>query len=299
MSRLVLQTWNCFGAAQNAFAVLRRKGPPDAHRFGHPQLRRVLEEADIVCFQEVFLSDVEHFFDGLVHGHKHRDHNLSTWWPLTFGGSGLGIASRFPILERVLRPFRRPHAGAERFARKGMLHARVQVAGETGAPPFEVDVVTTHLQAGYSAGARSIRERQLREIRMLVDEVGSADRSFVVCGDLNIDGLRPAREAGEYVALTRTLSDFRDVGADDDHATFHPHPEINALAHRFEAGSPQQRIDYVLFRPPRTNGVAIEACELVLHTPLDAGGPAPTFASDHFGLRVVLRAYAPDALLPK
>jgi endonuclease/exonuclease/phosphatase family metal-dependent hydrolase len=295
MSKLVLQTWNCFGAAQNAFAVLRRKGPPDAHRFGHPHLRRVLEEADVVCFQEVFLSDVEHFFDGLVHGHKHRDHNLSTWWPLTFGGSGLGIASRFPILERVLRPFRRPHLGAERFARKGMLHARVQVAGQAPASPFEVDVVTTHLQAGYSTQARLIRERQLREIRELVDEVGSRDRSFVVCGDLNIDGLLPAREAGEYVALTRTLSDFRDVGADDDHATFHPHPEINALAHRFDAGSPQQRIDYVLFRPPRQNGVAVEMCELVLHRPLDVGGRGATFASDHFGLRVVLRADGPDA----
>lgn len=294
MSRLVLQTWNCFGAAQTAFAVLRRKGPPDAHRFGHPHLRRVLEEADVVCFQEVFLSDVESFFDGLVHGHKHRDHNLSTWWPPTFGGSGLGIASRFPILERLLRPFRRPHLGAERFARKGMLHARVHVAGQAGGPPFEVDVMTTHLQAGYSTQARLIRERQLREIRELVDEVGASGRAFVVCGDLNIDGLRPGRETGEYAALTRTLSDFHDVGADDDHATFHPHPEINALAHRFEAGSPQQRIDYVLFRAPRDSGVSVETCELVLDRPLDAGGVSPTFASDHFGLRVVLRAHRTD-----
>lgn len=292
MSRLVLQTWNCFGAAQDAVAVLRRRGPPDAHRFGHPDLRRVLEEADVVCFQEVFLSDVERFFDGLIHGHKHRDHNLSTWWPPTFGGSGLGIASRFPLLERMSRPFRRPHLGAERFARKGMLHARVQVAAMSNdaARPFEVDVLTTHLQAGYSTSARLVRERQLREIRQLVDEVGSLDRSFVVCGDLNIDGLKPTRETGEYGALTRTLFDFHDVGADDDHATFHPHPEFNALAHRFDAGSPRQRIDYVLFRAPRTNGVTVEACEIILDRPLPSHGPLRTFASDHFGLRVVLRA---------
>lgn len=284
MSRIVLQTWNCFGAAQTAAAVLRRRGPPDAHRFGHPKLRRTLEEADIVCFQEVFLSDVESFFDGLGHSHKQRDHNLSTFWPLTFGGSGLGIASRFPILDKLMRPFRKPHVGPERFARKGMLHARVHVGG---TQPFEVDVVTTHLQAGYSDGARRVRERQLSEIRDLVDEVGSADRAFVVCGDLNIDGLRPVRDTGEYAALTRTLADFFDLGADDDHATFHPHPEVNPLAYRFEPAGARQRIDYVLFRPPRTQHVTAEACEIVLDRALDGGH---TFASDHFGLRVVLRA---------
>ncbi len=290
MSRLVLQTWNCFGAAQSAVAVLRRRGPPDAHRFAHPDVRRVLEEADVVCFQEVFLTDVESFFDGLVHLHKHRDHNLSTWWPLTFGGSGLGIASRFPFLEKLSRPFRRPHVGAERFARKGMLHARVRVDGTETTAGFEVDVLTTHLQAGYSLGARIVRERQLRELRHFVDEVGSAERAFVVCGDLNIDGLKPSRAQGEYAALTETLDDFHDLGADDDHATFHPHPEINALAYRFEAGGPRQRIDYVLFRPPRERHVAAKACEVVFDRPLVAGRGAQTFASDHFGLRVVLHA---------
>ena len=288
MSRVVLQTWNCFGAAQTAGAVLRRRGPPDAHRFEHPTLRTTLEEADIVCFQEVFLTDVESFFDRLAHGFKHRDNNLSTFWPLTFGGSGLGIASRFPILDKLMRPFRRPQLGPERFARKGMLHARVHVAA-SGAEtePFEVDVLTTHLQAGDAAEARRVREVQLHQIRDLVDEVGSLDRAFVVCGDLNIDGLRSGRETGEYVALRRTLADFSDLGADDDHATFHPHPEINPLAYRFEAAGPRQRIDYVLFRPPRAQHVTADACQIVLDRPLDGGR---TFASDHFGLRVVLRA---------
>lgn len=286
MSRIVLQTWNCFGAAQTAGAVLRWKGPPDPHRFEHPTLRRVLEEADIVCLQEVFLSDVESFFDNLVHSHKQRDTNASTFWPPTFGGSGLGIASRFPILDKLVRPFRKPHVGPERFARKGMLHARVH-ASPAGAEGFEVDIVTTHLQAGYSDGARRVRERQLAEIRELVEEVGSPTRAFVVCGDLNIDGLRPVREAGEYVALTRALSDFNDLGAEDDHATFHPHPEHNPLAYRFEPSGPRQRIDYVFFRPPAERHVTVEACEIVLDRPLDEGR---TFASDHFGLRVVLRA---------
>lgn len=287
MSRIVLQTWNCFGAAQTAAAVLRWRGPPDPHRFDHPTLIRVLEEADIVCFQEVFLSDVERFFDGLGHSHKQRDTNASTLWPPTFGGSGLGIASRFPILDRLVRPFRKPHVGPERFARKGMLHARVHVQGDATSEGFEVDVVTTHLQAGYTDGARRVRERQLAEIRELVDEIGSPARPFIVCGDLNIDGLRPVREAGEYVALTRTLPDFLDLGADDDHATFHPHPEHNPLAYRFEPAGARQRIDYVLFRAPHTRHVSAEACEIVLDRPLD---DLRTFASDHFGLRVVLTA---------
>lgn len=283
MRRFSLKTWNCFGAVQDAKSFLISKEPADPHRFTSEALRRAVEGIDIVCMQELFVRRAEAFFDGLTHDHKVRDTNSSTLWPLTFGGSGLGIASRFPIVDRALVSFSRPSVSAERFARKGLLHARVQVGDDE---PLEVDVVTTHMQSGYDAKARAVRARQVRELRDLVDRVGAPDRPVVVCGDMNIDGSTGTRGEGEYRVLAEALHDFVDVGADDDRATFHPHPDVNPLAHRFEPG-PRQRIDYVFYRAPRGVGMEVLASAVRFEDALPDSGRLGTFASDHFALEVV------------
>lgn len=279
MGELTIQTWNCFGAAQTLRSALASRGVVDAHRLSHPELKRTVAEADIVCVQELYLGDAEAFFDGLEQPHKTRDDNRSTFWPLTVGGSGLGVASRLPIRSRALRPFSRPHVGSERLARKGLLHVRI----EAGAA--DIDVITTHMQSGYDDKARSVRERQLGELRSMVDELGASDRAFVVCGDFNICGL--SQQGREYTALARTLDDFVDLGAAEDAPTYHPHPELNSLAHRFEAKSPAQRVDYVFFRAARDAGPRPVSCQITLSKRLDGHGPS-TFASDHFGLRATL-----------
>lgn len=281
MADLVIQTWNCFGTAQNLRAVMAWRGVIDPHRLEHPEVRKGLREPDILCVQELFLGDAEAFFDGLDHPHKTRDANSSTLWPFTIGGSGLGVASRLPFSARTLRPFSRPHVGSERFARKGVLHVRVDM-GEG----VEIDVITTHMQSGYDDKARGVRARQLEELRGAVDELGSPDRAFVVCGDLNICGLS-ARRSDEYAAVGKVLSDFTDLGATEDVATFVPDPEVNTLAHRFEATSPKQRLDYVLFRPALEKGPLPVSCEVALAERLEGHGPT-TFASDHFAVRVRL-----------
>jgi endonuclease/exonuclease/phosphatase family metal-dependent hydrolase len=281
MTEIVLQTWNCFGAAQSLRSALSWRGVVDAHRLDHPEVKREVAAADIVCMQEVFLGDAEAFFDGLEHPHKLRDDNRATLWPLTVGGSGLAVASKLPFSSRAVRPFSRPHVGAERFARKGLLHVRVEI--EDGV---ELDLVTTHMQSGYDDGARRVRERQLTELREAVDTLGAEDRAFVVAGDLNICGLAEGR-ADEYATIRSVLPDFTDLGADDDAPTFHPHPEVNSLAHRFESSSPKQRVDYVLFRPAARGGPTPLGCELALSDRLEGHGPT-TFASDHFAVRVRL-----------
>ncbi len=278
MSSFLLKTWNCFGTAQSALAALRWRGAPDAHRFAHPEVARAVREADVLCLQELFISDAEEFFERLDHTHKARVGNRSTVFPLTFGGSGLGVASRFPLLCHATRSFSRPHVGAERFARKGVLHARIDLGGPV------VDVFTTHMQSGEGLSARDVRLRQLRELAGWVEELGAPERTAIVCGDLNIDGLSPARARGEYDALRGALPDFWDLGAEHDRPTFHPDPEVNELAHRFNAKSPRQRIDYVLFRPSRQRDVQPGPCELALERPVYDNGRR-TFASDHFALR--------------
>ena len=280
MSELTIQTWNCFGVAQSLRSALTSKGVVDPHRLVHPEVRKSVAEADIVCLQELYLDDAEAFFDGLDQPHKTRDDNRSQWWPFTVGGSGLGVASRLPFHSRALRPFSRPQVGSERLARKGLLHVRVN------AGAAEIDLITTHMQSGYDDRARAVRERQLGELRSMVDELGSADRTFVVCGDFNICGLsRSGRR--EYAALATMLHDFVDLGAEEDAPTFHPDPEVNSLAHRFEARSPVQRVDYVFFRAARESGPRPVKCQITLSGRLDGYGPS-TFASDHFGLRATL-----------
>src|SRR5260221_11426265 len=124
MAEFSLQTWNCFGAAQTLGAVLTWRGVVDPHRLEHPRVRNHVEEPDLVCMQELFLSDAEAFFDRLGHPHKARDENDTRFWPPTLAGSGLGIASRLPITSHSLRAFSRPQTNSERFARKGILHVR-------------------------------------------------------------------------------------------------------------------------------------------------------------------------------
>lgn len=240
-----------------------------------------LDRADVLCLQELWVKDAEALFDRLPHAHKAKDDNRTEWWPLTIGGSGLGVASRHPIVSRRIVPFSRPHAGAERFARKGILHARLAVHG------VEVDIVTTHFQSGTSSGSRRVRERHARELAGLLRELGD-ERAVVLTGDFNVDGLRSVR-ADEYAVLVDRLAGFQDVGADADVPTYHPHPHHNVLAHRFDRDAPAQRIDYVFFRPPRDGGVRIggfvRALDAVL--PSHEGG-ADTHPSDHFALVVDL-----------
>lgn len=275
-----IMTWNGFGAAQSAIAFLRWKGVPDGHRFEHADLHAAAADVDVLCIQEVFLSEAERFFDALPHPHKLRDENETRFSPLTFGGSGLAVVSRLPFLRQTLQAFAPPHVGTERFARKGMLHVRVEVFGTT------MDVISTHLQSGASAKARDIRKRQLGELRRFVDGVARPGGAVVVCGDLNIDG-RAANGRVEYAALTAAFEGFVDLGAASDWPTFHPHPEANALAHRYYASEGAQRLDYVLFRTG--DGIELGDLTRVLDQPFTSDAHPPTFASDHFALRARFR----------
>jgi endonuclease/exonuclease/phosphatase family metal-dependent hydrolase len=278
-----LQTWNCFGTAMNAKAVLRRRGPPDARRLSHPQLWRELHQVDALCIQEVWLQDVVELFDRLEFDHKLRDDSHWEWRPLTVGGSGLGLASRNPLVRHEVHNYRTAGVGTDGWVRKGFLLARLRVSE---SPLRELDLVTTHLQSNQGPRMREVRARQLAELRRAVEEFGSAERPFLVCGDLNIDGLGPSREQ-EYASLRQVLSEFEDLGAGPDQPTLCPEPQLNALAHRYWSDEPVQRLDYVLFRPARDGWARVSSIERVLDEPLPGNGDGiPVWASDHFGLRV-------------
>ncbi|MBW2453740.1 MAG: endonuclease/exonuclease/phosphatase family protein [Deltaproteobacteria bacterium] len=287
---LTVQTWNCFGVAMGPLGVIRGRGAPDAHRLIHPDVRDQLERADVVCMQELWIDEAVELFESLSFEHKVRDSNQRRWVPLTIGGSGLGIATRRPIIERQNKTFRERGWGTDRGARKGVLHARLRLAE---GPDRELDVFTTHVQAGFSGQSRRRRARQLTEIRQIVDELSAPDRPLLVCGDMNIDGLAGAR-GDEYAHLVETFSDLEDLGAAADEPTMCPDLELNALAHRYWSAEPLQRLDYLLYRPSRPAWLAVDQVERTLDQQLPPHGGPATYPSDHFGLQVRFRVDRSD-----
>jgi len=277
-----LVSWNCFGAAQGPLAVVRGHGAVSAHRFEHPALHAALADIDLLCVQELWLEEAVRAFAKPKHlPHRVLAENRWTLWPPTIGGSGLGVASRYPVLLTEFRAYSRPHVGSERFARKGMVHVRVALPSGV-----EVDVLTTHLQSGYERDAEVVRARHLAELRQFADDVGSDDRPLLVAGDLNVNGLAHVRDL-EYRTFTRIFSGYHDIFAEDDHVTFHP--KENRLAARYEPYASLQRVDYVLVR---NRGRTLEIVDkaLFLHEDLPPhGGFEPVPPSDHYALRVKLR----------
>lgn len=281
--QVTLQTWNCFGTAMDLKAVLRRRGPPDAHRLTHPAVWSELHRADVLCMQELWIPDAFELFDALEIEHKIRDSNENRLVPLSIGGSGLGIASRSPLVQSEQRWFRERGWGTDRGARKGWLHARIELDTSRHRA---LDVFTTHLQSGLSARCRAARSRQLQELGRAIDELAGAGRPLLVCGDMNIDGLEATRD-GEYDMLMEVLAGCEDLGARADLPTMCPDRSLNTLAHRYWAKEPVQRLDYLLFRPPADPWLSVDRVERFLDQQLPPHGGPATYASDHFGLRVV------------
>jgi endonuclease/exonuclease/phosphatase family metal-dependent hydrolase len=280
-----LLTLNVFGAARDATSFFRWRGIPSAARLSHPKLVELAASVDIACFQEVFLSEAEEFFDALPHAQKHRDTNETDWRSFTFGGSGLGLATRFPRVAGGVVRYSPPHKRTERFVRKGLLHATLDAAGH------RIDVITTHMQSGHDEGDRRVRERQIGELASLVARVAADDGACIVCGDLNIDG--QLESSAEFGRLRRALDGFEDLGGSEGFPTFVPKRDANSLAHLYDEDHPIMRLDYVWFRPPRSGTIRARGPVQVLREPLDESTDPPLHASDHFGLLATFETVKP------
>ena len=288
----VIATWNCFGQGQGFLDALTANRAPYGERLSHDEVTSTLASANVVCIQEVLSKDAETFFDGLGSA-RVRDHNGAHLASATLRGSGLGIASRHPLSSHRLAPFGGPRVGWDRLARKGTLHARMNIDG------VEIDVLTAHMQSGYDSAAVRVRAWQIEALGRRVAELGSDGRPFIVAGDFNVCGLESNER--EYESLCRALPDFEDLGAASNLPTFDPHPERNSLAHEVEPDSRAQRLDYLFVRSAR-RGAQVRARSVgrILDRPIDSKGEsvgvlparrpigARAFASDHFGLAASL-----------
>ena len=176
------------------------------------------------------------------------------------------------------------------FSTKGVLGMRLLL--RNGA---EIDVYTTHLDAGGSADDRKARRKQLEQIRKKIEKK-SKGRALIFAGDLNLEyDALPGTAINPDLALLRSelieplgLTDVgvrqtgKHFGHRVDWVLYRGTPAVNLqvlkygederFRHPFNRGLVDEKPDY--FEGMLSDHPALGVCFLVEKVP--PGGPAPT-----------------------
>ncbi len=155
------------------------------------------QDPDIVCFQEVHQRLP---WSGWVDQPRRLGDALNLQFVFQpnlrfgFGGYGLGVATRFPILR--VRRHRLPSVGEKRGA------LEVEIA----TPDGPVTAFCTHW------GLK--REERVRQGQAMAERMRRVQTPLVLCGDLN------ERPEADYVSAMLARADLRDCGAATDLPTY-------------------------------------------------------------------------------
>ncbi|MET0248543.1 MAG: endonuclease/exonuclease/phosphatase family protein [Sphingobium sp.] len=109
---------------------------------------------------------------------------------IRFAGSGLVIASRYPILAIMSDPYsRKTCAGFDCLSNKGVMMVRVAIPGL----PSPVDIASTHMNAQRASKVREGRhlaahQAQVKELRMFLDRYHRPSNPLILGGDFNMRG---------------------------------------------------------------------------------------------------------------
>jgi endonuclease/exonuclease/phosphatase family metal-dependent hydrolase len=205
----------------------------------------------------------------------------------TWGGGveGLGIVSRFPILESAHR--RLPHATDS--------EGRIVLSARLRCPAGELWVHTTHLSYRQQEGKQ--REDQ---VLALDDEITARalgnEQPQVLMGDFNTV---PASDEIRWLGGLTTLGGRRVFYQDAWDTVRAGEPGItwareNPFRARMNWLRPDRRIDYVFVTAPRRDGRGtVKDARVVFDRP-DGDGIYP---SDHFGVSADVQM-APDQIAP-
>ncbi len=171
-------------------------------------LRSKGQGPDIVLFQEAFSDDAKAAVRGAGYpavvagpdrrqrrtlpgeserqGHKWTKGELG----LRFVGSGLAVASAYPITAHGAEPFsRRACAGLDCLSNKGGMFARISLPGV----PQSLDIFDTHLNAQSASRVKPSRhlpvhEAQVLELGQFIDEERDLSNPIILGGDFNMRG---------------------------------------------------------------------------------------------------------------
>ena len=228
-------------------------------RFG--KISALIGGHDVVALQETFSGESRQIFDAKVYPYGYRQSHAG--FPKLLP-SGLALFSKCPLENIGFRAFEKCGTW-DCHARKGVLHATVQVPG---VGPIEL--YTTH----YQADAEFVRER-LDDNRILVDFVKENDKGnpTFLLGDFNF-----WEDEDEYGDLQDRLPSW------DLFRKFAPNAPGNTadpIGNPWIKGDGEaERIDYIFYVPSSKVDLEIDKAAVVL-----SDDPQ----SDHYGVHAKVR----------
>ncbi len=218
-----------------SYNVYLRPLLPDDQAFRAPRIGPELKGYDLVLLQEVFSdSSRRRLLDALGDAYPHRSRVLGRDSGV-FQDGGVMILSEWPIEAEAELTFGATCAGADCLADKGVLYARINKQGH------RLHVFATHLQA--SKRYRAVRERQIRALRAMIDEMDlPADEPVLIGGDLNVNRFADP-ETGAFTAMTNML----DATHPAPPAGGIHEPTKDAARNQLVYGTSHRLIDYLLY----------------------------------------------------
>ncbi len=214
-----------------------------------------MSEFDIVALQETFderwrnliIEELRRHWDGELNVVVSPDAEGR----MTNGGCL--ILTRLPIVESnsvIYEHFSTPKEyglGADGFAAKGVIHARIARSAEDADAENTIDVFVTHMEA------RSTAERELQypELGAFIKKVSDPDRPMLLLGDLNTRGNPEYRKdpASRYARLMKPLAESRASGSITDVWPELRGDEVGGTNEQ-ESSSIGNRIDYIILSNP-------------------------------------------------
>jgi endonuclease/exonuclease/phosphatase family metal-dependent hydrolase len=234
-------------------------------------------DADIVCLQETFHPELRNqLIEKLGKEYfGYQDYRCSTAI-IPFVNKdcygGLMTLSRYPIISEYF--FKYPVTEAtsmiERIGAKGFLFSVIQ------AGPMTINVINTHLYAGYDAFAEARRMEQITfmdSVLQTLPEYGLYPAVFA--GDLNAQHPDMAcSQVYDYVAYNMEFTDTKQHISRSDLTS---DAGVNAYISKKEIPS---KLDYVFYKPAEHGAIIVKHTGRCFHT----GRPV----SDHFGWSATL-----------
>lgn len=239
-------------------------------RFGLIADEIVRLDPDLIGLQEIEITDVDQT-SALLEliaergGASYEFYEELKIWPYgAIGGEGVGILSRFPILETGLKDL--VEGG------RVTVWTRVEVADG-----YELDFFNTHLESDGVEG-RTADEIRIEQAGFTVEFMAAAgeERIQILTGDMNTTDDTEAYDVLVAGGLTDT---YRAVNGEDTATTGSTSPIV--LMEGAEQ-DPQRRIDYIFASDPPPDGATVTATDsIVCFQNHDEAGFYP---SDHLGV---------------
>ena len=190
--------------------------------------------------------------------------------------SGLWVMSEYPILD-VHRTVYDRCMSWDCFAKKGVVHVRVQVPGSE----FPVDIYDTHMNSdpdsdpfATESGAHRVRTKQVQQMEMFIAKTKAPDGVVLVGGDFNY--ISTFQEALLFTFLTN-LKNVRDDCKETQNCTGNENYTTEA----------KTAIDHQYFQT-NLSGVSVAATHYERTFKETVQGE---LLSDHFGLEAGFRIY--------